>query len=170
MNKNSTPARILIAGFVGAAFLLAGAAARAEQHGGGDRGHGGGDRGHGVGDRGHGAAHHEMRHVEGHGGPGWAPRAAPWHEHDGWAGRGGWGVDAYRRPVVDVGGWRHGAWRHRCWDGRCGWWWLAGGRWFYYDQPVYPYPSAVSGVTFIDPALAPPASAPGYYLSPLPPG
>ncbi len=37
--------------------------------------------------------------------------------------------------------WRGGAWRHARHDGRLGWWWVVGGgSWYFYPQPVYPYP------------------------------
>lgn len=36
--------------------------------------------------------------------------------------------------------WRGGAWRHARHEGRLGWWWVVGGLWYFYPQPVYPYP------------------------------
>lgn len=36
--------------------------------------------------------------------------------------------------------WRGGRWEHSRHDGRLGWWWLAGGLWYFYPEPVYPYP------------------------------
>lgn len=57
----------------------------------------------------------------------------------------------YRQPVWrgdiryfdrdDYPRWRGGAWRYARHEGRLGWWWvLEGGSWYYYSQPVYPYP------------------------------
>lgn len=43
--------------------------------------------------------------------------------------------------------WRHGDWVHDWHDGRYGWWWRAGGFWYFYPEPVYPYP------TYIPPAV-----------------
>lgn len=40
----------------------------------------------------------------------------------------------------DLHRWRSGAWRHGTHGGRIGWWWVAGGMWYFYPQPVYPYP------------------------------
>ena len=41
----------------------------------------------------------------------------------------------------DLPRWRGGAWRHARHDGRLGWWWVVGGgSWYFYSQPVYPYP------------------------------
>lgn len=36
--------------------------------------------------------------------------------------------------------WRGGLWRHDFHDGRWGWWWIVGDVWYFYPQPVYPYP------------------------------
>jgi len=54
----------------------------------------------------------------------------------------GWGGE---RDIRHFGGhhfevWRGGEWRHARHDGRLGWWWIAGGMWYFYPQPVYPYP------------------------------
>ena len=40
----------------------------------------------------------------------------------------------------DLPRWRGGAWRHARHQGRLGWWWVVGGSWYFYSQPVYPYP------------------------------
>lgn len=40
----------------------------------------------------------------------------------------------------DLPRWRSGAWRHSRHDGRLGWWWVVGGLWYFYPQPIYPYP------------------------------
>lgn len=47
---------------------------------------------------------------------------AHFHEHD-------WAV------------WRGGHWIHDRHDGRLGWWWVAGGIWYFYPAPVYPWPN-----------------------------
>ncbi|MCD7097819.1 hypothetical protein [Stenotrophomonas sp. MMGLT7] len=47
--------------------------------------------------------------------------------------------------------WARGGWRHEYRDGRWGWWWLVDGMWYWYDRPVYPYPTAVSVVTYAPP-------------------
>ncbi len=36
--------------------------------------------------------------------------------------------------------WRSGAWHHGRHDGRLGWWWVVGGMWYFYPEPIYPYP------------------------------
>ncbi len=40
----------------------------------------------------------------------------------------------------DLPRWRGGVWRHARHQGRLGWWWVVGGSWYFYSQPVYPYP------------------------------
>jgi len=57
--------------------------------------------------------------------------------------------------------WVGGHWHHEWHDGRFGWWWFAGGTWYFYDAPVYPYPTVVSEVVYAEPVTAP--GAPTYY-------
>jgi hypothetical protein len=59
----------------------------------------------------------------------------------------------------DFDHWRGGHWFHGRHDGRLGWWWLAGAGWYYYPQPIYPYPDPSA------PYAAPDASA-WYYCPP----
>jgi hypothetical protein len=40
----------------------------------------------------------------------------------------------------DVNIWRSGGWRHTNYGGRLGWWWVVGGAYYFYPQPIYPYP------------------------------
>jgi len=42
--------------------------------------------------------------------------------------------------------WTGGRWIHDYHDGRLGWWWVVDGGWYFYPQPVYPYPGYVSEV------------------------
>ncbi len=46
--------------------------------------------------------------------------------------------------------WVGGNWRHTWWHGRYGWWWNVGGSWYFYNAPVYPYPSSVSETYYDD--------------------
>jgi hypothetical protein len=46
--------------------------------------------------------------------------------------------------VQDRAMWTHGQWRHTSHNGRNGWWWYTNGAWFFYDEPIYPYPDSVS--------------------------
>lgn len=46
--------------------------------------------------------------------------------------------------------WGGGRWRHTWWHGRYGWWWNVGPTWYFYDAPVYPYPTVVSPTYYDD--------------------
>jgi hypothetical protein len=54
---------------------------------------------------------------------------------------GPWRGDIHRFYEHDWGVWRGGHWIHGPHNGRLGWWWVAGGLWYFYPVPVYPYPS-----------------------------
>lgn len=78
--------------------------------------------------------------------------------------------DAFRGDIRhfrehDINVWHGGRWYHGPHGGRRGWWWIAGGTWYFYPAPIYPYP---------DPYLPPPIGAPlasGYwYYCDDPPG
>src|SRR5277367_3236289 len=60
------------------------------------------------------------------------------HEHD---------VRLFRGHDLDV--WRGGHWHHEWHNGRFGWWWFAGGVWYWYDTPAWPYPNVVSETMII---------------------
>lgn len=48
-----------------------------------------------------------------------------------------WRGDAHK---YDLRSWQSGGWRHETHNGRFGWWWNVGPDWYFFDQPVYPYP------------------------------
>jgi hypothetical protein len=81
-------------------------------------------------------------------------------------------VAHFRGHDLDV--WRAGHWAHEWRNGRFGWWWFAGGIWYFYDAPVYPYPTTLSGVTFVEPEVvtqpAAPSGVPAYYYCDNPAG
>lgn len=52
----------------------------------------------------------------------------------GWHGRAGGFHQPGARP------WHDGHWVNGRHGGRLGWWWVAGGTWHLYPEPVYPYP------------------------------
>jgi hypothetical protein len=84
------------------------------------------------------------------GGPGYRGRPAYFARHPGFARR-GFGGHFYRGALA----WDRGAWRHEMRNGRYGWWWDVGGAWYFYPQPVYPYPTVISDVEVLeDPAMA----------------
>ena len=77
--------------------------------------------------------------------------------------------DVHRFNAEELGHWRAGHWRNTCFGGRCGWWWFAGGQWYFYERPIYPYPLIVSEVAFVEPV--PPAAyvtPPPVYVAPPP--
>lgn len=90
--------------------------------------------------------------VHEHRGPG-AYRGGP-HEHYTFRNR-----DVHRFDRDDLVRWRGGRWNNSCFGGRCGWWWLSGGLWYFYPQPVYPYPLIVSGIQYADPVVVQPGPA-----------
>lgn len=51
-----------------------------------------------------------------------------------------WHGDIHHFEYRDMHYWHGGLWRHEFHDGRLGWWWVVGGVWYFYPQPVYPYP------------------------------
>ena len=101
--------------------------------------------------------------------PGHAEYRAAIARHPGFARR-DFGGHFYRGSFA----WDRGHWRHEWRNGRYGWWWDVGGAWYFYEQPIYPYPTVISTVEVLDdPALAydgPPADVPppGAYEEPPP--
>lgn len=68
--------------------------------------------------------------------------------------------------------WHSGAWRHEERDGRYGWWYVVDGIWYFYPEPIYPFPTYVPDVVYIPdveefapppPAVAPPPPAAASY-------
>jgi hypothetical protein len=50
------------------------------------------------------------------------------------------GGNIHRFEIHDRALWRAGHWRHARYSGRFGWWWVVGPSWYFYSQPIYPYP------------------------------
>lgn len=75
-------------------------------------------------------------------------------DHDGWRDH-----DVRRFRDHDFAVWRGGRWFHARHEGRFGWWWVAGGTWYFYPAPIYPYPDPLV------PAYATPG-APVWYFCP----
>lgn len=86
-------------------------------------------------------------------------------DRDDWGWRGGWRGDWHGGPD-----WRFhggGRWYHGDHDGRFGWWWIAGpGLWYFYTQPVYPYPY---GPYYYDYPSPPVVVVPSQPAEPAPP-
>ena len=54
--------------------------------------------------------------------------------------KGIWNGDIRRFEMSDFDLWRSGKWLRDRHEGRLGWWWVVGDLWYFYPQPVYPYP------------------------------
>ncbi len=70
-----------------------------------------------------------------------APAAAQHHDdfdHHDYHGR-----DFHHFSHEEYDHWRGGRWIHDWHDGRFGWWWSVDGGWYFYPQPIYPYPDYV---------------------------
>lgn len=60
----------------------------------------------------------------------------------------------------DFDRWRGGHWEHGYHGGRYGWWWFAGGLWYIYPSPIYPYPDPYLPPLVEVPVPAPAPAAP----------
>jgi hypothetical protein len=73
-----------------------------------------------------------------------------------------WGHDDiwhFGRHDVDI--WRGGHWVHGYRGSRLGWWWVVAGVWYFFPQPVYPYPDPyVPPTIVVTPSAPAPAAAP----------
>jgi hypothetical protein len=97
------------------------------------------------------------------------PRRYEFHEHD-----------VHHFHGHDFERWRGGMWRHEWHNGIYGWWWAVGGMWYFYEQPIYPYPMVVSEQAYPEvivvqppppPVVAAPAPPPAVIQqAPPPPG
>ena len=47
----------------------------------------------------------------------------------------------------EIATWRGGHWVHDWHDGRFAWWWVVDPFWYFYPEPIYPYP------TYVPPAI-----------------
>ncbi|AHI67833.1 hypothetical protein NX868_24320 [Burkholderia thailandensis] len=132
MNATTIRAAARAAGVALACALAASASAQIHVgHAGGFHGgHGGGFRG--GGGRGGGSR-----------------GGAPLHGHPDFHGR-----DFGHFAPHDNLRWRGGHWSHGWHGGRYAWWWIVGGVWYIYPEPIYPYP------TYVPPAVVEQAPPP----------
>lgn len=56
--------------------------------------------------------------------------------------------------------WRGGRWIHDWHDGRYGWWWFVDGGWYFYPEPIYPYPTYVPPAVVVQQAPPTPQGLP----------
>jgi len=68
--------------------------------------------------------------------------------------------DVHRFHGRDHDVWRDGYWRQDWHGGVYGWWWVAGGMWYLYERPVYPYPMIVSERAYPDVIVVTPQPVP----------
>lgn len=94
-----------------------------------------------------------MRGGERHGG---GMRGGEWHGGEWHGARGPWHADFRHFDRHDYRLWHRGGWQHSWHDGRFGWWWIAGGEWFFYPEPVYPYPDPLAYVPLQTVVVPPP--------------
>jgi hypothetical protein len=131
---------------------------------------------------------HAMGHPAGHaGGSAWHGNHAwhgsrAWHGNSTWHGRVGFvaphrfAAHSYAHfTAADRAIWHRGHWWHGPWHGRNGWWWFAGGAWYFYTAPIYPYPGYVSDYYYDDqdnynPGPAAGAAPYNWYYCQNPPG
>lgn len=64
--------------------------------------------------------------------------------------------------------WTLGRWIHDYHDGRLGWWWVVDGVWYFYPQPIYPYPVYIPEPETVVAAPPPAAIAPAPPPGPAP--
>ena len=66
-----------------------------------------------------------------------------------------WHGDIHRFHDDDYPRWREGYWHHGDHGGRYGWWWIAAGIWYFYPEPIYPYPNPyIPPAVVVEPAPA----------------
>jgi hypothetical protein len=64
--------------------------------------------------------------------------------------------------------WGSGRWFHEVHNGRLGWWWVVDGYWYFYPEPIYPYPTYIPAPEVV--VNAPPPYEPPYpSAAPYPP-
>jgi hypothetical protein len=76
-----------------------------------------------------------------------------------------WHGPIHRFHEHDLHIWRSGHWVHGHHAQRFGWWWIVRGVWYWYPNPVYPYPDPYtpSIIVQIPRTTPPPTPAPVWY-------
>jgi hypothetical protein len=60
--------------------------------------------------------------------------------------------------------WQAGHWIRDWHDGHLAWWWQAGGSWYFYQMPSYPYPRSIAPTEIVDhPPPVPAGLSPGNF-------
>jgi len=71
-----------------------------------------------------------------------------------------YGRDFHSFSPQERGIWRGGRWQQGWHDNRFAWWWIAGGGWYFYPAPIYPYPSYVPPAIIVQQAPPVPTGLP----------
>jgi hypothetical protein len=66
--------------------------------------------------------------------------------------------------------WATGEWRHVWHAGMLGWWWFLDDDWYFYSDPVYPYPTYIAPLLSAQETPDTPPSAPYWYYCANPVG
>jgi len=98
---------------------------------------------------------HHHDHHDHHGGPGGHPGGGTWHGSGHWSHH-----DFAHFSPAERAAWVGGGWHHEWHNGRFGWWWGVGGAWYFYPEPIYPYPTYVADIYYDPGMVAPPPAAP----------
>lgn len=75
----------------------------------------------------------------------------------------GWQGEIHRFHDRDIRTWHEGHWVHDRHAGRLGWWWIVGGTWYFYPEPIYPYPNPYLPPAVVLPSPVPTSPAPQQY-------
>lgn len=154
--------RFLIISTALAAVLTAAAAgAQSSQHGGG--GHGGGTS-HAGGSNSSGSNGGGRSPATG------SPHAGQWQSHVPAGHREFHGRAFNTLTPLERQRWVGGAWRHEWHNGVFGWWWFVGDDWFFYAEPIYPYPTYIAPILGVQEAPPAPPPQPVWYYCTNPEG
>jgi len=67
--------------------------------------------------------------------------------------------------------WDHGQWLHTWHNGMYGWWWFLDDYWYFYNEPIYPFPTYIAPYYYEDEEAPEPGPGNGYwYHCDNPPG
>lgn len=66
--------------------------------------------------------------------------------------------------------WATGEWRHVMHNGVFGWWWFLDDDWYFYNEPVYPYPTYIAPLLSVQETPDTPPPAPYWYYCANPQG
>lgn len=65
--------------------------------------------------------------------------------------------------------WHEGRWRHEFHDGRYGWWYDVDDVWYFYPEPIYPYPTYVPEIVYLPEVEQFDEAPPPVAVAPAPP-